>query len=103
MPTGLFGVIGEPAVRVAAAAYALDPGEALAAYCDGRPDAPFGEIHARLVTDWFYRIPALRLAEAYAQRRRGSAYVYEFAWQPRPSTAASARATPPNSPSPSTP
>lgn len=36
----------------------------------------------RLITDWFYRIPALRLAEAYARRRAGSAFVYEFAWRP---------------------
>jgi para-nitrobenzyl esterase len=29
-----------------------------------------------------FNIPALRLAEAYAGRRRGSAFVCEFAWQP---------------------
>lgn len=34
------------------------------------------------MTDWIYRIPALRLAEAYARRRPGSVYVYEFTWQP---------------------
>jgi carboxylesterase type B len=31
---------------------------------------------------WFYRIPALRLAEARHRHHPGTAYVYEFAWQP---------------------
>jgi para-nitrobenzyl esterase len=39
-------------------------------------------LFSRIVTDWFYRIPAIRLAEAYASRRAGSAHLYEFAWQP---------------------
>ena len=82
VPTGLFDLITEPLARAVAAGYGLDPDAALAVYRAGHPDASFGEIHNRLVTDWFYRIPALRLAEAYASRRPGSAFVYEFAWQP---------------------
>jgi para-nitrobenzyl esterase len=82
VPNGLIDLIGGPMVRAVAAGYGLDPDEALTVYREHRPAASFGEIHARLVTDWFYRIPAVRLAEAYATRRPGSTYVYEFAWRP---------------------
>ncbi|MBR7827840.1 carboxylesterase/lipase family protein [Actinospica sp. MGRD01-02] len=82
VPTGLIDGIGEPLVRATAAAYGLDPGTAVAVYREHHPEDSFGATHARLVTDWFYRIPALRLAEACSRRRPGSAYLYEFAWQP---------------------
>lgn len=82
VPTGAFGLISEDMVRAVAAGYGLDPGAALAAYRESRPDAVPGELHARVITDWFYRIPAVRLAEARARQRPGSAFVYEFAWQP---------------------
>jgi len=82
VPTGLFGLITEPLARAVAAGYGLDPSEALAVYRAGHPAASFAELHQRLVTDWFYRIPALRLAEAYAARRPGATFVYEFAWRP---------------------
>ncbi len=82
VPTGLFDFIGEPTVHATAARYGIEPEAALAVYRDGHPQASFGEIHARLITDWFYRIPALRMAEAYSRRRPEAAFVYEFAWQP---------------------
>jgi para-nitrobenzyl esterase len=82
VPSGLYDVIGEPVVRATAAAYNVDPDTAIGVYREHYPAASFGEIHARLITDWFYRIPAIRLAEAYARRRPGSAFTYEFAWQP---------------------
>ncbi len=82
VPTGMFDLITEPLARAVAAGYGLDPEIALAVYRAGHPDDSFAGLHHRLVTDWFYRIPALRLAEAYASRRPGSAFVYEFTWQP---------------------
>jgi para-nitrobenzyl esterase len=82
VPTGMFDLITEPLARAVAAGYGLDPETALAVYRAGHPDDGFAGLHHRLVTDWFYRIPALRVAEAYAGRRPGSAFVYEFAWQP---------------------
>ncbi|HSZ40223.1 MAG TPA: carboxylesterase/lipase family protein [Trebonia sp.] len=82
VPTGIFAAVTDQVVRATAARYELDPDAALAVYRDGRPDAAPGELHARLVTDWFYRIPALRLAEAHGRQHPGTAYVYEFAWQP---------------------
>ncbi|WP_325100367.1 carboxylesterase family protein [Streptomyces broussonetiae] len=47
------------------------------------PEASPGELLVQIATDWFYRLPALRLAEAQAQaqaRHGARAYVYEFAW-----------------------
>jgi para-nitrobenzyl esterase len=82
VPTGLYDHVGAAAVRATAAVYGLDADEAVSVYRRAYPEAGFGELHARLVTDWFYRVPALRLAEAYTRRRPGSAFVYEFAWQP---------------------
>ncbi len=82
VPTGQFDVLPEAVSRATAARYGLDPDEAFAVYRAGGSAVTPGEVHARLVTDWIYRIPALRLAEAYARRRPGSVYVYEFTWQP---------------------
>jgi para-nitrobenzyl esterase len=44
-------------------------------YRRARPGATHGEVAADILTDGFYRIPALRLAE-----RHPHAHVYEFAW-----------------------
>jgi para-nitrobenzyl esterase len=82
VPTGISTAVTDQVLRATAARYALDPDAAVAVYRDGHPEATPGELHARLVTDWFYRIPALRLAEAHDRHHPGSAYVYEFAWQP---------------------
>ena len=41
------------------------------------PDASPGELLAEVMTDWFFRIPALRLAESHPAR----SYVYEFGWE----------------------
>ena len=104
VPTGQFDALPEAVARATAERYGLDPDRALEVYrAGGSPVIPGdadasgggtratpgsgsqvtpGAVHARLVTDWIYRIPALRLAEAYARRRPGSVHVYEFTWQP---------------------
>ena len=50
-------------------------------YRAARKDATPGELLAAIATDWFYRIPAIRMAEAHAQQDAGATYIYEFAWQ----------------------
>ncbi|KAA9111549.1 carboxylesterase/lipase family protein [Microbacterium rhizomatis] len=45
-------------------------------YRRNRPGAGSGEIAAAIMTDGFYRMPALRLAEGHA-----GSFVYEFAWR----------------------
>jgi para-nitrobenzyl esterase len=60
----------------------LDVEEALSVYRTSRPQATPGDLLGALITDWFFRIPAIRLAEAHL-RNGGSPYVYEFAWRSR--------------------
>jgi para-nitrobenzyl esterase len=61
-----------------AAAYGLSEG-ALASYRAAYPAANPGELLAAIETDWWCRIPALRLAEAHASAPCAT-YMYEFAW-----------------------
>ena len=61
------------------AAYGLPVERALAAYRAAYPSATPGELLAAIQTDWWCRIPALRLADAHATVTSGT-YMYEFAW-----------------------
>lgn len=81
VPTGLIDLIDDAALRATAAGYSLDPDRAIAAYRAGHPAASPGDLRAAVATDWFYRLPALRLAEA-REGAPGATYVYEFAWRP---------------------
>jgi carboxylesterase type B len=62
-----------------AAAYGL-PAAALAAYRAAHPDLPPGELLAVVQTDWWVRIPAIRLADAHAGTGGSNTFMYEFAW-----------------------
>jgi carboxylesterase type B len=47
-----------------------------------RPDASAGDLLAAMQSDWYVRIPAMRLADAHVKNAQGSpTYVYEFAWR----------------------
>ncbi len=91
-PSGLLDLVTEELARKSATGYGLDdPEHALAVYRERQPNASPGELLAALATDWFYRIPAVRLAEAHGAGDGGSAgdgggngssYVYEFGWRP---------------------
>jgi para-nitrobenzyl esterase len=74
VPTQRLEVLPEAKLRATAAAYGLDPDTALPVYREARPGAVPGEIFDALATDWFYRIPGIRLAEAVP-----GSYMYEFA------------------------
>lgn len=76
VPTRRLEVLPEAKLRATATAYGLDPDKALPVYREARPGAVPGEIFDALATDWFYRIPAIRLAEAVP-----GSYMYEFAWR----------------------
>jgi para-nitrobenzyl esterase len=71
-PAGVYG-------RQAVAAYGLPVEPALAAYRARYPHAGPGDLLAAVQTDWWTRIPALRLADAHAAAPAGT-YTYEFAW-----------------------
>ncbi|MEZ0449703.1 carboxylesterase/lipase family protein [Cellulomonas sp. ICMP 17802] len=63
------------------AAYGLTPAAALEAYRARYPRACPGDLLAAVQTDWWMRIPALRLADARAAAPgTGRTYMYEFAW-----------------------
>ncbi len=64
----------------AVAAYGLPVEATLAAYRAARPNASAGDLLAAIQTDWWCRIPAIRLADAHA-KSPSATYMYEFAWR----------------------
>jgi para-nitrobenzyl esterase len=78
VPPGTVDMITAEALPFVGAAIGADQG-AIARYQANRPDASAGDIFAALVTDKFFRLPAL----AVAQARWGApaaTYFYEFNW-----------------------
>jgi para-nitrobenzyl esterase len=61
------------------AAYGLPPESALTAYRARDPGLSPSGLLAAVQTDWWCRMPAIRLAEARL-RAAGSTFMYEFAW-----------------------
>jgi para-nitrobenzyl esterase len=80
VPNGAINYVNEDALEQAIAAYGLPVQETLAVYRATWPDAGPGELLTAIITDWFFRIPAIRVAEAHT-RGSGSTYMYEFAWR----------------------
>ena len=81
-PSGALGMVTDQVLRLAAAGYGFsDPDDVIALYAKENGQSP-GHTLAALAGDWFFRIPAIRLAEA---RAAGPAptYVYEFRWESR--------------------
>jgi len=74
VPTGLMELVPGEMLAATAAAYGLGT-DGVAVYRTGRPAATPGELFSAVVTDWFFRIPALRLVEAH------EGHVYEFGWR----------------------
>ncbi|WP_160664296.1 carboxylesterase family protein [Pseudarthrobacter sp. ATCC 49987] len=68
----------------ALAAYGLPAERALSAYREHYPTAAPGELLASVQSDWWMRVPAIRLAEApTAAGAAAGTYMYEFAWPHR--------------------
>ncbi len=78
VPNGFVDFIDDNVLGRVLAGYGL-PAEALAAYRSDLPTASPGELLIAVASDWFFRMPALRLAEA-RNGAPGSTHVYEFAW-----------------------
>jgi para-nitrobenzyl esterase len=70
---GAIDQIDDATLEAAAAGYGLTP-DGVAVYRANRPDASPGDVLAAVVTDWFFGIPRLRVAEA----RTGATWVYRF-------------------------
>lgn len=65
------------------AAYGLSAGTALREYRNHYPASSPGELLAAVETDWWVRIPAIRLADAHAEAAATTSartYMYEFGW-----------------------
>jgi carboxylesterase type B len=60
--------------------YGLSVQPTLAAYRAAHPGGETGDLFAAIQTDWYWRIPALRLADAHATTA-STTYMYEFAWR----------------------
>jgi para-nitrobenzyl esterase len=70
-------LIDDPTLDAAASAYGLSPDD-LAVYRGSRPDDSPGDILAAVVTDWFFAIPCIRVAEARAASGASSTWIYRF-------------------------
>jgi para-nitrobenzyl esterase len=79
VPSGVIDLVNDGMLGLTAAGYRL-PASAIEVYRRNRPGATPGDVMAAIMTDWFFRIPAIRLAEAHAAGS-GSNHVYEFAWR----------------------
>ncbi|WP_022928036.1 carboxylesterase/lipase family protein [Patulibacter americanus] len=76
VPMGILPHVTAEAIPATAAVYGV-PAEAAAAYAD---EATPGQGVEQVITDWFFRVPALRAAEARADGPAPT-YVYEFRWR----------------------
>ena len=77
---GAIGRVTDEALAGAVAAYGLPVEATLAAYRAANPMASAGDLLATIQTDWFWHVPAVRLADAHAARGAAT-YAYEFAWR----------------------
>jgi para-nitrobenzyl esterase len=76
---GAIDRVNQDALVGSVTGYGLPAAETLAVYSAARPHARVGDLLAAIVTDWYFRIPAIRLAEAHV-KNNGRTYMYEFAW-----------------------
>ena len=78
VPTGAMDFIDDGLLVLGAGMYGL-PSSSVERYRAARPGQSPGEVLAAISTDWFFRIPALRVAEA-RQGAQGRTWAYEFTW-----------------------
>jgi para-nitrobenzyl esterase len=79
VPGGAIDRVTPDFLASAIEAYGLPLEETLFAYRALHPGACSGDLLAAIQTDWYWRIPAIRLADARAQGG-STTYMYEFAW-----------------------
>lgn len=75
---GVIGQIDEPTALMGISAYGASAQDAYGLYGKERAGARPGDILAAIVTDWFFRIPAIRVAEA---RGAAKTWMYRFDWR----------------------
>jgi para-nitrobenzyl esterase len=77
---GAIDHVTDEALVGAVAAYGLPVEATLDAYRAAHRGASAGDLLAAIQTDWWCRIPALRLADAHA-KSPSATYMFEFAWR----------------------
>jgi para-nitrobenzyl esterase len=70
-------LIDDATLAAVSGAYGLSA-DGLAVYRANRPGASAGDILAAVITDWFFRIPPIRVAEARAGSGTSSTWMYRF-------------------------
>lgn len=80
VPNGVIDHIREQSLSTQTQRYGVPTDEALAVYREALPNGSAGDRLTALITDWFFRIPALRLAEAGVVHNQAT-YMYEFSWR----------------------
>ena len=70
-------LIDDTALSMVAGAYRL-LSDRLAPYRANRPGASPGDILAAVITDWFFRVPPIRVAEARETGGAGHTWMYRF-------------------------
>jgi len=70
-------LIDDATLAAVAGAYGLSQDD-LAVYRGNRPDASPGDLLAAVISDWFFRIPAIRVAEARAASGAPGTWMYRF-------------------------
>ena len=80
VPGGAINQVTAESLAGAVALYGLPIEATLAAYRAAHRGASAGDLLAAIQTDWYWRIPAIRLADAHAPGA-GTTYMYEFAWR----------------------
>ncbi|WP_205856174.1 carboxylesterase/lipase family protein, partial [Phytoactinopolyspora endophytica] len=79
VPFGLLDEVTDEQLAAAMTAYGLPVEQARAGYRRAYPGAGPGDLLGILQGDYYYRIPAIRLAEARVAA--APTYMYEFAWR----------------------
>jgi len=74
---GIIDLIDEPTLAAAVAGYGLTS-HGLQVYRANRPDASPGDVMAAVVSDWFFRVPAIRVAETRDAAAAASTWMYRF-------------------------
>ncbi|HEX3714328.1 MAG TPA: carboxylesterase family protein [Trebonia sp.] len=74
---GIIDLIDEPTLAAAVAGYGLTT-HGLDVYRASRPGASPGDVMAAVISDWFFRVPAIRVAETRAAAGAAGTWMYRF-------------------------
>ncbi len=80
VPSGIAPMVDADILRMSLGLLGADVETLIDLYGGNRPDATPGELMIAILTDWFFRIPAVRVAEA-REALGARTFEYEFAWR----------------------